>query len=101
MPNSKLPERSSLDHLKKLAKTRLRELRGQDPQAKMAAAQLQVAREHGFTSWRSLKANVDDQRGKKVASPVSRFLAVTNVARSVAFYRNVLGFEIREQENGV
>jgi catechol 2,3-dioxygenase-like lactoylglutathione lyase family enzyme len=29
-----------------------------------------------------------------------RFLAVTNVERSVAFYRDVLGFEVKQQEEG-
>jgi uncharacterized glyoxalase superfamily protein PhnB len=96
MPNSKLPEHPSLDHLKKLAKNRLQELRRNDPEAKLTTAQLEVAREYGFTSWRALKAQLDDRRAKKVASPVMRFLPVANLSRSVAFYRDVLGFEIRE-----
>ena len=51
MSNSKLPERASLEYLKKLAKERLQELRRGDPRAKLAAALLDVAREHGFSSW--------------------------------------------------
>jgi uncharacterized glyoxalase superfamily protein PhnB len=39
---------------------------------------------------------LDDRRAKKVASPVMRFLPVADLSRSVAFYRDVLGFEIRE-----
>jgi ankyrin repeat protein len=42
MPSSDLPERSSLEYLRKLAKDRLRE--------------------HGFSSWRALKAEVDRRR---------------------------------------
>ena len=59
MPSSGLPEHPSLEYLKKLAKERLEELRRADPAARLAAAQLAVAREHGFQSWRALKAEVD------------------------------------------
>lgn len=66
MANSRLPERASLDYLKKLAKERLRELRLTDPAAKLAAAQLIVAREHGFPSWRALKAEVERRRAPRL-----------------------------------
>jgi catechol 2,3-dioxygenase-like lactoylglutathione lyase family enzyme len=98
MSNSKLPQRPSLEHLKKLAKNRLQELRQADPDARLAASLLQVAREHGYPSWRTLKAEIDGRRARKIENPVMRFLAVTNVDRSVAFYRDVLGFEVRQQE---
>jgi ankyrin repeat protein len=64
MSNSQLPERASLEYLKKLAKDRLHELRRADPQAKLASALLDVARDHGFSSWRALKAEIE-QRQKK------------------------------------
>jgi ankyrin repeat protein len=54
-----LPERASLEHLKNEAKQRLKALRRQEPQAKLAAAQLALAREYGFASWRQLKTHVD------------------------------------------
>jgi ankyrin repeat protein len=54
-----LPERASLEHLKNEAKQRLKALRRQNPQAKLAAVQLALAREYGFASWRRLKAHVD------------------------------------------
>ena len=63
MSRSKLPERASLEYLKKIAKERLRELRQSDPRTKLAAAQLEVARDHGFSSWRALKAEVDRRQG--------------------------------------
>jgi hypothetical protein len=44
---------------RKAAKDRLRTLRPSQPAAKLADAQLAVAREHGFPSWRALKAHVD------------------------------------------
>jgi len=34
--------------------------------------------------------------GGKIVAPVSRWLPVSDVARSAAFYRDVLGFEILE-----
>jgi len=68
MSNSQLPERASLEYLKKLAKDRLEELRRADPLAKLAAAQLTVAREHGFPSWRALKLEVDRRQAKTTAS---------------------------------
>jgi ankyrin repeat protein/catechol 2,3-dioxygenase-like lactoylglutathione lyase family enzyme len=64
---SSLPERASLDYLRKLAKDRLRQLRQADSRAKLATALLTVAREHGFSSWRALKAEVEARRAKSVA----------------------------------
>jgi hypothetical protein len=54
-----LPARPSLEHLKNEAKQRLKSLRRQNPQARLAAVQLTLAREYGFASWRQLKAHVD------------------------------------------
>jgi ankyrin repeat protein len=54
-----LPARPSLEHLKNEAKQRLKALRQHDPQARLAAAQLALARDYGFASWRQLKAHVD------------------------------------------
>lgn len=99
MPDSKLPERPSLEYLRKLAKNRVAELRRTDPDAKLATTLLHVAREHGFPSWRALKAQLDIKRAKKVASPMMRYLPVADLSRSIAFYRDVLGFEIREERD--
>ena len=54
-----LPDDASLEWLRKHAKQRLRELHTSRPDAKLADAQLLVAREYGFPSWRALKAHVD------------------------------------------
>jgi hypothetical protein len=54
-----LPARPSLEHLRKQARVRLRNLRATSPGARLADAQLQIAREHGFASWRALKDHVD------------------------------------------
>src|SRR5262245_56171009 len=67
MPKSALPERPSLEYLKKLAKERLQKLRRSDPQAKLAGAQLAVARDHGFSSWRALKAEIEKRQARQIA----------------------------------
>ena len=67
MTDSKLPDRPSLEYLKKLAKDRLRQLRRKDPQAKLTTAQLAVAREYGFSSWRALKAGIEQHQTDNVA----------------------------------
>ena len=62
MAKSQLPDRASLEFLKKRAKELLLEMRQRDPRAKLAAAQLAVARDYGFPSWRALKAEIDRRR---------------------------------------
>src|SRR5262245_51456785 len=61
-----LPERPSLEYLRKLAKDRLRELRSKDRTAKLSDAQLAVARDHGFKSWRAMKKEVERRREPSV-----------------------------------
>lgn len=58
-PARALPDTPSLEWLRKQAKQRLALLRGSNASAKLADAQLTVAREYGFPSWRALKAHVD------------------------------------------
>ncbi len=54
-----LPDAPNLDWLRKQAKRRLEELRKEQPAAKLADAQLDLARQYGFSGWRALKAHVD------------------------------------------
>jgi uncharacterized protein len=54
-----LPNRPNLEYLKKLAKEELHDLQRADASAQLADAQLAVAREHGFASWRKLRAHLD------------------------------------------
>lgn len=54
-----LPARPNLDWLRKTAKQQLHELRKTNSDAKLAGAQLALARQYGFRSWRALKAEVD------------------------------------------
>lgn len=61
-----LPAQPSLEHLKNEAKQRLRALRELHPQTKLTAAQLALAREYGFASWRQLKAHVDTISGGRL-----------------------------------
>lgn len=54
-----LPDAPNLDWLRKQAKRRLAELRESNPGARLADAQLELARQYGFSSWRALKAHID------------------------------------------
>jgi len=49
----------NLEFLRKQAKKRLKSLRANDAQVKLADVLLAIAREHGFASWRMLKTHVD------------------------------------------
>jgi hypothetical protein len=56
---STLPARANLEHLKNEAKQRLKTMQAQSHAARLAGAQLLVARSYGFPSWRKLKSYVD------------------------------------------
>ena len=66
MPRS-LPARPSLEWLKKTAKDELKRLRAQNPAVVLAEAQLALAREYGFDSWRKLKRHVERARATSSA----------------------------------
>jgi ankyrin repeat protein len=85
MPKNELPERASLEYLRKLAKDRLDELRTKDPKARLSDAQLLVARDHGFASWRALKAEVD----RRNADDTQRFLQACHTG-DIATARDIL-----------
>ena len=70
MPQA-LPANPNLDWLRKTAKQRLAELRAEQPDARLHLAQLAVAHDYGFTSWRALKAHVDSIH--PAPRPPSRF----------------------------
>jgi hypothetical protein len=53
-----LPAQPDIDWLKKTAKQRLAELRVSNPAAKLHQAQLAIARDYGFKSWRALKVHI-------------------------------------------
>ena len=54
-----LPARVNLAWLRKTAKQQLREWRAQGRGARLAEAQLNLARRYGFSSWRALKSHID------------------------------------------
>src|SRR6187455_3686443 len=58
-PVRHLPERPSLEQLRKQAKELLDALRATDPSAILAAAQHALAREYGFDSWAKLVHHVE------------------------------------------
>lgn len=89
MPPS-LPERPSLEWLRKTAKGRLQSLRAHQPDARLADAQLALAREYGFESWRKLRAHVDQIGSRREPSAmqvtltddvVGRFLQLVGTGR--------------------
>jgi hypothetical protein len=59
MMSRELPEFPNLEHLKKQAKARLRQLQQRDADAKLTEAQLAIAREYGFASWTRLKTHIE------------------------------------------
>jgi Ankyrin repeats (3 copies)/Ankyrin repeat len=54
-----LPDEPNLDWLRKQAKRRLEDLRASNPGAHLADAQFELAKQYGFSSWRTLKAHID------------------------------------------
>jgi ankyrin repeat protein len=64
-----LPPRPSLDWLRKTAKQRLKQLKTQHSSVRLADAQLEIAREHGFESWRKLKRHVEEAGRTSAADP--------------------------------
>jgi catechol 2,3-dioxygenase-like lactoylglutathione lyase family enzyme len=71
-----LPVHPHIDWLKKTAKQQLDEMRARDPSAKLHQAQLALARDYGFPSWRALKAHVD------TASLDGQIIAATTEGRA-------------------
>lgn len=67
-----LPAQANLEHLKNEAKQRLKTIRSHDSAARLSEAQLLVARDYGFPSWRKMKSYVDalNDVGKRLISAV-------------------------------
>ncbi len=86
-----LPDRPSLEYLRKLAKDRLQELRRAGATARLADAQLAVAREHGFGSWRALRAELDRRRTAAAPDPVAELFAAIRAGEEAAVDRLLAG----------
>ena len=86
-----LPDRPSLEYLRKLAKDRLQELRRAGATARLADAQLAVAREHGFGSWRALRAELDRRRAAAEPDPVADLFAAIRAGEEAAVDRLLTG----------
>jgi hypothetical protein len=61
-PRRHLPERPSLEQLRKQAREHLDALRAADPSVNLAAAQHALAREYGFESWPKLVHHVESMQ---------------------------------------
>jgi len=85
--SSDLPPRPNFEFLKKRAKELLRELQKTDPRAKLADAQHQIAREHGFLNWSQLKDVVQSIVNRPAPPPPSGVFARFNTrARQATFF---------------
>jgi ATP-dependent Clp protease ATP-binding subunit ClpC len=93
--SSDLPSRPSLEHLRKEAKERLRELQRRDPNAKLADAQHEIARAYGFLNWPQLKERVTAiERALPSPAPMtpetnSVFARFTDRAKRATFFSRV------------
>jgi len=83
-----LPAHPNLEWLRKTAKQALAGLRKRKPDARLADAQLLLAREYGFHSWRALKAHVD---GLATLPPAA---SATQDATIAEFLRHVRAGEV-------
>ena len=61
-PRRRLPERPSLEQLRKQAKEHLDTLRAANPSVNLAAAQHALARDYGFDSWPKLVHHVESMQ---------------------------------------
>ena len=80
---SELPNRPSLDHLRKQAKALLKTLRRQNADASLTEAQHAVAGQYGFPSWPKLKAHVEHLAARPEPPIFPRF---TPKARESLFF---------------
>jgi ankyrin repeat protein len=92
-----LPAQPNLEHLKNEAKQRLKALRGGNPATKLAEAQLVVARDYGFASWRQLKAHVETASADR---PLREKVFAAAQAGDVETVRSALdaGFDPRQMD---
>ena len=65
LPHRRLPDRPSLEQLRKQAKEHLDTRRAADPSASLAAAQHALAREYGFESWPKLVHHVESMQPER------------------------------------
>ena len=65
VPPRRLPDRPSLEQLRKQAKEHLDTLRAADPSVNLAAAQHALAREYGFESWPKLVHHVESMQPER------------------------------------
>ena len=85
-----LPAQPNLEHLRKQAKSLLREWRRQDPgtRRQLSDAQHETAREYGFSTWTDLKTHVDTLA---IAADPGRALREAIHQRDPATMRRILG----------
>lgn len=73
-----LPDRPSLEHLRKEAKQLLRASREKDPTRQLADAQYEIAQRYGFPTWTALKEHVAERNAD--ADPMPALLAAVRAS---------------------
>ena len=94
----RLPDRPSLEQLRKQAKEHLDTLRAADPSAKLADAQHELAREYGFDSWPKLVHHVEAMNpANRLLQPadLKSFGVSATIMRSCKSRQTVIGFAER------
>ena len=86
-----LPDRPNLEYLRKLAKHRLQGLRRADSAARLADAQRVIAREHGFASWRALRAELDRLHATAAPDRVAELFAAIRADEAATVDRLLTG----------
>src|SRR3954452_15744105 len=74
-----LPTRASLAWLKKTARQQLRDWRARGRDVKLADVQLTLARQYGFSSWRALKAHIEDAMDDRDVATFLRHVGDGNI----------------------
>jgi len=95
-----LPAQPNLEHLRKIAKQRLRAMQRIAPSAKLADAQFQIAREHGFASWRALKTEMDRREPRAASGQPLPWASAWSLPSDDAI-RTILADRIDHEGDGV
>ena len=66
-----LPSNPDIEFLRREAKLRHARMQARAPNVQLAEAQLALARDYGFSSWRAFKAEVDNRSSTSRAEPIS------------------------------
>src|SRR5438034_11122288 len=92
MPARHLPPRPNLEQYRKQAKDLLRTWKAADPQTKrkLADAQFEIAREHGFDTWKKFTEQIDRLSGAAEKTAIWKSAEDALVAGDAAILERLL-----------